>query len=91
MSTESRDALSRWLPTLVALAAIIGNILWLGRQAGVLEQRIITNEQALTKVISRDEYEADKRASAFRMDDTKQSLRDINAKLDKLIEQRTRN
>ena len=88
MSTESKEALSRWLPTLVAIIAIIGNILWLGARAGAMEQRIATNEIALTKSITRAEYDADKRAATVMNDDTKQALRDINAKLDRLIEQR---
>lgn len=88
MSTGSKEALSRWLPTLVAIIAIIGNILWLGARAGAMEQRIATNEIALTKSITRAEYDADKRAATVMSDDIKQTLRDMNAKLDRLIEQR---
>ena len=89
MSTESKEALSRWLPTIIAIIAIVGNILWLGARAGAMEQRIYANEVALGKSITRAEYSADQRAATQQSDDTKQSLRDINAKLDRLIEQRT--
>lgn len=90
MSNESRESLSRWLPTVVAIIAIIGNILWLGARAGALEQRIVNNEMALAKTITRAEYTADLRAAALQNDDMKTSLRDISAKLDRLIEQRPR-
>ena len=88
MSNGSKELLSRWLPTIVAIAAIIGNILWLGERAGKMDQRIYTNELAIAKTITRAEYEADKRAAAVMSDDIKQTLRDMNAKLDRLIEQR---
>lgn len=90
MSIESKETLARWMPTVLAVAAIIGNILYLGARAGAMEQRIATNEIALTKSITRAEYDADKRAATVMNDDTKQALRDINAKLDRLIEQRIR-
>lgn len=89
MSNESKEALSRWLPTIVAIIAIIGNILWLGARAGAMEQRISNNQEALAKTITRAEYSADQRAATAQNDDTKQALRDINAKLDRLIEQRS--
>ena len=53
-----------------------------------MDQRIYTNELAIAKTITRAEYEADKRAAAVMSDDIKQTLRDMNAKLDRLIEQR---
>jgi len=88
MSEQTKDQLSRWLPTIIALAAIVGNILWLGARAGALEQRIIYTEQAVQGSVTRVEYQADKSASMSSLADMRQSLRDISNKLDRLVEQR---
>ena len=87
MSESQKDTLSRWLPTMVAIAAIIGNILYLGARAGALEQRINYTENALQHAVTRAEYQADKNASANQLADLKTTLREINAKLDRIVEQ----
>jgi len=89
MSESQKDTLSRWLPTIVAIAAIIGNILWLGARAGALEQRINYTESALQSTVTRAEYLADKTAAAGQLGDVKQTLREINTKIDRLVERRT--
>ena len=81
--------MSRWLPTVVAIAAIVGNIIWLGARAGALEQRINYTEAALGNAVTRAEYQADKSATANQLADMKTTLREINTKIDRLVEQRT--
>ena len=86
MSDENKDQLSRWLPTIIAIMAIIGNILWLGSKAGALEQRLIYVESSSAGAVTRAEYLADKNASTASLNEVKQSLRDISIKLDRLVE-----
>lgn len=86
MSESQKDVLSRWLPTVVAIAAIVGNIIWLGARAGALEQRITYTEAALGQTVTRAEYQADKSAVANQLADMKTTLREINTKIDRLVE-----
>lgn len=88
MSENTKDQLSRWLPTIIALAAIVGNILWLGARAGALEQRIIYTEATAQAAVTRLEYQADKTATIGSLAEMRQSLRDISNKLDRLVEHR---
>jgi hypothetical protein len=88
MSEQQKDAVSRWLPTIVAIAAIVGNIVWLGARAGALEQRITYTESALVQTVTRAEYQADKSATANQLGDMKTTLREINTKIDRLVEMR---
>lgn len=78
------------MPTIVAIAAIIGNILWLGSRAGALEQRINYTETALQNTVTRVEYVADKTAAANQLGDVKTTLREISTKIDRLVENQRR-
>lgn len=89
MSNDQKDALRNWMPTIVAIAAILGNIIWLGARAGALEQRIIYTETALGNTVTRAEYQADKSAVTNQLADMKTTLREINTKIDRLVEQRS--
>jgi hypothetical protein len=86
MSDEQKDLASRWLPTIIAIIAIAGNVLWLGSRAGALEQRLIYVETSASVAVTRAEYLADKSASTASLNEVKQSLRDISNKLDRLAE-----
>lgn len=88
MSEIQKDTLRGWMPTIVAIVAIIGNILWLGSRAGALEQRINYTETALQQAVTRAEYQADKSAAANQLGDVKTTLREINTKIDRLVERR---
>lgn len=88
MSDLQKDAVARWLPTLVAIAAIVGNIMWLGARAGAIEQRITYTESALSQTVTRAEYQSDRSATANQLDDVKMTLREINTKIDRLVEMR---
>jgi len=90
MSEKAKDALSRWLPTIIAIIAIVGNILWLGAKAGALEQRIIYVEASTSAAVSRAEYIADRTAAQAMYAEMKQNLRDISQKLDRIVEARAR-
>jgi uncharacterized protein with beta-barrel porin domain len=88
MSDNAKDQLARWLPTVIAIAAIIGNILWLGARAGALEERINYTQATAAAAVTRLEYQADRSATATSLSEMRQSLRDISAKLDRLVEHR---
>jgi len=80
------DRMARWMPTIVAIAAIMAQLLYIGNRAGMMEQRIVTNEKALTETITRAEYLADKSSSITQFTDVKNALRDINTKLDRIVQ-----
>jgi len=86
MSDKTQDALARWLPTIIALIAIVGNVLWLGAKAGALEQRLIYVEAATAVAVSRAEYLSDRTTTTASLAEVKQGLRDISMKLDRLVE-----
>ena len=88
MSEMQKDAIAQWLPTLVAIAAIVGNIMWLGARAGAIEQRITYTESALSQTVTRAEYQSDRSATANQLGDMKTTLREINTKIDRLVEMR---
>lgn len=90
MSDASKESLSRWMPTIVAIIAILGQVFYFGQRLGANEQRVTTVETEVAKqaalIITRAEYSADKAASTVQTGDIKQSLRDLNDKMDRLIE-----
>lgn len=86
MSDQQKETVSRWAPTLIALIAILGNLLWISNRAGQIEQRVVTNEKSLTNTVTRAEYLADKASSVTQFADVKSTLRDISSKLDRMIE-----
>ena len=94
MSETSKDSLSRWLPTIVAIIAIVAQVFYFGQRLGANEQRVTTVESDVVKQsalsITRAEYAADKAASTVQTSDIKQSLRDLNVKMDRLIERTQR-
>lgn len=86
MSDRTADALQRWLPAIAALVAILCNILWLGNKAGAMEQRIEYVQTTATLAVTKAEYAADKAGQAAQLNDVKLQLREISAKLDRLVE-----
>jgi len=94
MSDASKDTLSRWLPTIVAIAAILGQVFYFGQRLGANEQKVSTVEtlvaQQAAVSVTRAEYVADKTAIAVQTSDIKVALRDLNVKMDRLIERTQR-
>lgn len=93
MTAPSKDSLSRWLPTLVALAGLAGSVYYFGERTGRVEQAVINLaahdahiEKRLDGMLPRHEYSAHHVAISVQIDDLKQSLRDANHKLDRIIE-----
>lgn len=94
MSEANKDSLSRWLPTIVAIIAILGQVFYFGQRLGAAEQRVASTEVAVAQqaaqAVTRAEYAADKSAAVVQTADIKQSLRDLNSKMDRLIERTQR-
>jgi len=90
MSEANKDSLSRWLPTIVAILAILGQVFYFGQRLGAAEQRMASTETAIAQqaaqAVTKAEYIADKNAITVQTADIKQSLRDLNYKMDRLIE-----
>lgn len=94
MSTQQKDWLSKWMPLVVALLTNVGTIAY---AYGRLEQRLApieeftrtnTHERQSTNFVTRPEFVAQKSVRDREVDELKQTLREINAKLDRLIERR---
>lgn len=92
MSTAQRDWLSKWLPLVVAIGA---NVVTIAYSYGKLEQRLTpieeyvrtyTHERASASFVTRPEFTNQKSVRDREVDELKQTLREINAKLDRLIE-----
>ena len=93
-SEANKDSLSRWMPTVVAIIAILGQVFYFGQRLGAAEQRVATTETAVqqqaAQAVTKAEYIADKNAAVVQTADIKQSLRDLNYKMDRLIERTQR-
>ena len=96
MSTAQKDWISRWLPLLVAIAA---NIITIAYSYGKLEQRltpieeytrVYTYERAAANFVTRVEFVAAAAHNDKETDELKQALREINQKLDRLVERSSR-
>lgn len=88
MSYESKDNLGRWVPTLVAILAIVGQIFYFGSRLGADEIRLSHVELSSTSFVTRAEYMLEKEGSTMQFSDIKQSLRDINSKLDRITDRK---
>lgn len=103
MSYEQKDQLSRWLPALVALFTLVANVLYVGYQVGIFKQRLESNElnaqkessvfrqdilQFRNEYVTRLEYNSNQINLSAQVTDLKQGLKDINSKLDRIIESR---
>lgn len=92
MSIAQKDWLSKWLPLVVAIGANVATIAY---GYGRLEQRlapieIFVRENSFEKHVQaftpRSEFATQKQVRDREVDELKQTLREINAKLDRLIE-----
>ena len=90
MSDQQKDQLSRWMPTVVAILAIVGQVFYFGQRLGASEQRLESVHQIAINSVTRSEYISDKSATAVQMSDIKTALRDLNLKMDRLIERTQR-
>ena len=90
MSEANKDSLSRWMPTVVAIIAILGQVFYFGQRLGATEQRVASTELTVAGTVTKVEYLADKGAALVQTNDIKQSLRDLNYKMDHLIERTQR-
>lgn len=88
MSDESKDNLSRWLPTLVAILAIIGQVFYFGSRLGADEIRLSHVELSNASFVTRSEHLSEKEGTIMQFSDIKQSLRDINNKLDRITDRK---
>jgi outer membrane protein TolC len=93
MTAPSRDSISRWLPTIVALAGLAGSVYYFGERTGRVEQAVINlaaqdaqMEKRIDTMLPRYEYSAHHLSVNVQINDLKQSLRDANNKLDRIIE-----
>jgi hypothetical protein len=93
MTSPSRDSISRWLPTIVALAGLAGSVYYFGERTGRVEQAVINLatrdahiETRLDGMLPRHEYSAHHLSVNVQINDLKQSMRDANNKLDRIIE-----
>lgn len=94
MSTSQRDFLSKWMPLLVAVAT---NGILVAYGYGKLEQRLSpieahvlsdTTERAMAFFVTRQEFGQRNDTRDRELADVKTSLREINAKLDRILEAR---
>lgn len=90
MSDNQKDQLSRWMPTLVAILAIVGQVFYFGQRLGASEERLESVHQIAINSVSRTEYISDKASVAVQTSDIKTALRDLNLKMDRLIERTQR-
>lgn len=90
MSNEQKDQLSRWMPTIVAILAIVGQVFYFGARLGATEQRLETAHILASNSVSRIEYASDKASATTQVSDVKIALRDLNYKMDRLIERTQR-
>lgn len=90
MSDNQKDQLSRWMPTLVAILAIVGQVFYFGQRLGANEQRLESVHGIAVNSVSRSEYISDKTSAAVQVADVKTALRDLNQKMDRLIERTQR-
>lgn len=86
---EVKDRASRWLPTVVALLGVLGQTFYFGQRLGAAEQELKNTSAIANANVSRVEYLAEKSANSSQLQDMKQTLRDMNAKLDRLVERQT--
>jgi len=90
MSDNQKDQLSRWLPTVVAILAIVGQVFYFGSRLGANEQKLQAMHEIALSSVTRAEYVADKGAATVQTSDIKTALRDLNLKMDRLIERTQR-
>ncbi len=88
MSDNQKDMLSRWLPTLVAILAILGQVFYFGSRLGASETRLAAAESSVKEAVSRVEYVADRNSTITQFTDIKNSLQNISAKLDRIAERK---
>jgi hypothetical protein len=97
MTAPSKESVSRWLPTVVALIAIVGNILHFGAREGRMEQRVNALEEAkreqaarLETLVPRIEYAAAQGYTGQQITRVEKAVAEVSAKLDRLIERTAR-
>ncbi len=92
MSTANRDWISKWAPLLLAIGT---NVAVVAYGYGKIEQRIVpveqhlvwdTTERQISMFVTRSEYVASNLTRDRELVDIKTSLRDVNEKLDRLLE-----
>lgn len=92
MSDAKKDALLRWMPTILALVGFIGNAVYVGRWVGQVEQRVAYLEKQPTRAddtvyfVTRTEFNAQKENRDRQINETTAALARIDAKLDRVIE-----
>ena len=86
---QVKDTASRWLPTVVALAGILGQTFYFGQRLGAAEQELKNTTSTAQASVTRVEYLAEKAATGSQLSDVKQTLRDMNQKLDRLVERQS--
>lgn len=91
MSNVQKDWLSKWAPLVVA---IVTNLILVAYSYGKLEQRLGPIEKHIdrssTDFVTRNEFIQRTDTRDREMADLKQAIRDIDAKLDRLLERQGR-
>lgn len=94
MSDRTKSLLNAWLPAIVALAGFIGNAMWFANWTGQMESRLVTVEASVRehttelkadRYVPRTEYAAAVQARNTELNDIKQGVREMNAKLDAIL------
>jgi hypothetical protein len=95
MSSNDWNTVSKWAPTIVALIGIAGTLYYTGERDGRMEARIRTAEEHANKLdarmdsmVPRIEYSAAQAFTASQVVEVKQGVRDLNSKVDRLLERR---
>lgn len=92
MSTQQKDWVSKWLPLIVSIMTSVGTVAY---AYGRLEQRLAPMEAFMREnsferhaqvFTPRTEFHAQKSTRDRELDELKGTLREINSKLDRLIE-----
>lgn len=92
MSNENKEAMARWLPLVVS---IISYVVIIGMAYGRLDQRLVplethiatnTTENQIKIFVTRAEWMQRNDSRDKELAELKTALRDINSKLDRLIE-----
>ena len=87
MSNVQKEWWSKWAPLAVA---IVTNLILVAYSYGKLEQRLNPLEKHQENAISRYEFTQSTTTRDRELQDVKSALRDMDAKLDRLLERQSR-
>jgi len=101
MSDAQKESWARWLPALIAVVTLVGNVLYVGYVAGVYKQKIeavetrMVSDALATKeqlhdikadYVPRNEYSAAQIYLTQQLGDVKFTLKSLDTKLDRIVE-----